>query len=567
MTSTPTLRRLLLGATTTLLLAACGGGGSSTPAPGTGNPDGNAGGPAPLADFAAMGSSARTVNLSWAPATTATTYTVERKAAGGSYLPVASVDGRNGQFLDDGLAKSTAYSYRVVAAGGGTVAEASVSTTDEDAVVTATGAPQGDAATQTVGAAGGRVATASGAIAVDVPAGAFAADTTLQLQPVGNTAPDGLGEALTLRLAARPAQPLRLTLRYDSAEDNNADAMRIAVQRSDGLWFSLPLAAVDKTTRTLQSELPLALLAPVSALKTAQDANVSLEFTVVRYLAFKLEPKAAQVEVKKTLTLVPYARVRGYDTQIGTCIERELGLTDCLMKPVLESREIPLLNSKAGFTREWNVLMIPGGNTTLGTVVPRSGSSGAVYTAPAQVPNPRSLLVSFESLHNASGRQLRLNSDVTIYDTRWQGTITAQTPVSSAGTSMLATGTVTWTLDAAASSGTTKVYRGSGDLQVQVSDDDCTVTVTPDRQPVGTDPQFVQLVVDESAVPARYTLTLVTFWPATIAATCPKGSGYTTTMSAGYGWELQGRTSTGGNIIEGTDTGIDGEVLTWRFSR
>ncbi|MFY9511248.1 MAG: fibronectin type III domain-containing protein, partial [Rubrivivax sp.] len=520
----------------------------------------------PLAQFAATGSSSRTVNLSWAPAAAETTYTVERKPAGGSYGAIANVDGRSGQFIDDGLAKSTQYSYRVVASGGSTVAEASVATTDEDGISTAVGAPQGEATTVTIGATGGRIAPAGSGIAIDVPAAALAADTAIQLQTVSNNAPDGRGDGLQLKLAARPSLPLQLSLAYDGAQDNDADGLRIAVQRSDGAWFSLPLAAIDKTTRTLKSELPLALLAPTPALKTAQDATVSLAFTIVKYLAFRLAPATARVEVKKTLDLVPHARVRGYDTQIGSCVELDIGLTGCLFTPILETREIPFTNSKAGYVREWNVNLVPGGDAVFGTVAPRN-PSGATYTAPAQAPNPDTVRVMFESRNNTSGRSVLLVAQVTVFDNRWHGTVTTETLPSDTGTWFTAIGRVTWNLDSAASSGSTRIYRPEGTIEVMVQDDDCTVTVTPGTQPVSSNTQLVELRVDESKSPAQYALKLITFWTATIAGFCPKGSGYRQTTSAGYGWELQGDVSPDGRTIEGFMFGDEGERIDWGFTR
>lgn len=563
----PVLQRLaLLAAASTLFIAGCGGGSdnSSPPPAGPGTPDA-----APLAQFAALGSSSRTVNLAWAPSASATTYAVERKSAAGAYARVALVDGRSGQFLDDGLTKSTAYSYRVVATEGSraTVAESSVTTTDEDAVVTAAGAAIGNASSSTLGAAGGRLMSADGQIAIDLPAGALAGNATAELQAVANTAPDGRGDGLKLKLSALPTQPLALTLKVDAATLPEIDGLRIAVQRSDGAWFSLPLAAVDKTAGTLQAQLPLQLLAPTTALKTAQAAgDVSIEFTIVKYLAFSLQPKAARVEVTKSLALVPYARVRGYSTQIGTCVRFDEGMEACIFQPVMETRQMPLLNTKPGFTRKWLVNLSEGGNPGDGTVVP-AGASGATYTAPAQVPEPDSVRVSFESTNQASGQTLVLSSLVTIFDNRWHGSVKTETVPSDAGTWMIAIGRVTWTLDAAASTGTDKVYRPTGTVETHVLDNDCTVTITPNTQPVSTDTRLVELKVDESKSPAQYTLKLITFWQAQVLGVCPKGSATNTTQTAGYGWELSGDVGPDGRSIEGFEFGPEGERIDWSFTR
>lgn len=557
----------LLAAASSLFLAACGGGsdsGGTAPPPAAGGAEA-----VPLAQFAAVGSSSRTVNLAWAPSATATTYAVERKAGGGSYAEVALVDGRSGQFLDDGLNKSTAYSYRVVATAGSraTVAESSVTTSDEDAVVTARGAAIGTAATSMIGTAGGRLTSADGQIAIDLPAGALAASTTAELQTVANTAPDGRGDGLHLKLSALPTQPLALTLKVDEATLNDFDGLRIAVQRADGAWFSLPLAAVDKGARTLQAQLPLQLLAPTTALKTVQAAgDISIAFTIVKYLAFSLQPKAARVEVNKSLALVPYARVRGYSTQIGSCERFDDSAEACMLQPVLETRQMVLLNNKAGYTRKWLVNLAEGGSASDGTVAP-AGTSGATYTAPAQVPAPDSVRVIFESTNQATGKTLLLSALVTVFDNRWHGSVKTETLPSDAGTWMVAIGRVTWTLDAAASSGSSKVYRPLGTIEMHVFDDDCTVTITPDTQPVSTDTRLVELKIDESKSPAQYTLKLITFWQAEMLGVCPKASTTRTTYMAGYGWELSGDVLPDGRTIEGFEFGPEGERIDWSFTR
>ena len=45
-----------------------------------------------------------------------------------------------------------------------------------------------------------------------MPAGALAADTTLRLQSIANTAPDGLADGLLLQVDGALAKPLALTV-------------------------------------------------------------------------------------------------------------------------------------------------------------------------------------------------------------------------------------------------------------------------------------------------------------------------------------------------------------------
>ena len=558
---------LLAAAASALLLAACGG--SDTPADTGTTPPPATGTPAPLAQFGAVGSSARTATLHWTPPASATTVAIERQTDGGSYTELAQVDGRSGQFLDDGLAAGRLYRYRVVATDTARtlLAEGQATTTDEEPMTSPRGAAQGDASVVPVGTAGGRLQ--AGAVAMDVPAGALPAGSSATLQRVANTAPDGRGDGLLLQLSAAPSRPLALTLQVDEAELADIDGLRVAVQRADGTWFSLPADRIDRAARTLQATLPPQLVAASTAGATAglqaAAASVSIDFTIVKYLAFSLKPKAAEVAVNGTLPLVPYARVRGYEVEIGTCERFDSGVEACIYMPMLETRQVPLLNSKPGYTRSWSVFLDEGGNATDGTVVPNTGSAGAVYTAPAVVPEPDTVWVNFESTHDASGRKLLLSSSVKITDDRWVGTMTAEDGPSIAGTTLLVTADVTWRLDRAATVGSRKVYRPEGQLSLQLTDDNCWVSATPATAPVSGDTRLVELVVDESTSPATYSARLITFWTTEILAVCPKASDQRTTEMAGYGWDVSGVVG-GSGRIEG-QTVVETARLAWSFSR
>lgn len=547
-------------------VAGCGGSGDSStdagPAP---TPT-----PAPVA-FAAVGTSASTASLAWQAPAEGGTWTVERRAAGGAWAAAGTVDARHGAFVDSGLAPDTAYDYRLLApATGGTrtVAEARATTSNEAPVRSAAGTALADATASTVGAAGGRLAAADGRIAIDVPAGAFAAGTAASVQPVSNTAPAGRGHGLRVTLGAVPAAALKLTLRHDAADDGVADGLRIAVQRPDGSWWSLPLAARDKAARTLEAVLPPAAFATgpaTAATAGAAAANVTLEFTIVAYLAFELQPPNALVKVGTTLPLKAVARVRGYDTQIGTCVELDVDLRGCLMTPVMQTREIPFTNQKAGYERQWWVNAEVGGSATDGTVRP-DGAVGAVYTAPAKVPNPDTVRVSFVSKNLATGQQVVLTSLVSIYDDSFRGMLEAVIGPSIAGTTFFAKAEVTWRLDPATSASAVKEYVAEGVLTLSVVDDDCTVTMNPTANPIESPvPANIRLTVDERTVPATYSFTLATFWNGSTTGVCPKGSA-TREGLLGYGWESSGTLKNDDTLIEGVDF-VEGGTVTWSFSR
>ena len=555
----------MLVTTALLALAACGGGSDGGSPP----PTGGSPGPDTGVQFVALGTSSHTVSLAWKAPAQATTYTVERKSGSGSYAPVATLAATAGSYVDEGLAKSTGYSYRLVTtdASAQTVGEGIAATSDEDPVVTPSGTPLDEANGKTLGAAGGQIASPDGLITLDIPAGAFAAPTEIVATATTNTAPDGRDNAVKIRIAAVPSQALTLRVKYTDAQSAEADGLRIALQRSDGSWFSLPLSQIDKATRTLSSVLPAGLLAMPhgeQAASVRNSADVSIEFTVVKYLALSLAPKQAQVSVKHTLNLVPYARVRGYETEIGTCVTLDEGVEACVMQPVMETRQVPFLNTKAGFTRGWYVFLDEGGNATDGTISP-TGSAGATYTAPQKVPDPSLVSVSFQSTNLKTGQTVVLASGVKIVDDQWVGTISAIDGPSSAGTTLITQADLIWRLDDTAGSTTSRSYRPEGTLGVVITDNDCTASVTPSVQPVSTDPQFVSLEIDDSVSPARYKLRVITFWPAVVHGSCPGGSSSRDTL-AGWGWDVQGTVSGDGNTISGSAM-QDTAKIEWSFHR
>ena len=289
------------------------------------------------------------------------------------------------EYQDSGLAPQPTYHYRVRSADGRVLASAETQTDDTDPLVTAV-APSGDElARATVGTAGGRVELADGSLLLDVDAGTFDADTEIRVARIANTAPDGVDDGLRIGLAQRPAKPLKLTLRYGDALSGDGGGLRVAVQQADGTWLALPTAH-DADTRSLATTLAPP---PATAQAQAQGARMHandltwvphVEYSTVKYRDLYLSPRSATVRIGETQQLVPYA----HTTLVEECVaggSREEGLV-CLPLTVRESREVPLLNQKDGYERQWLVEAVVGGNAALGQITPRSGAAGATYTAP-----------------------------------------------------------------------------------------------------------------------------------------------------------------------------------------
>lgn len=544
----------LLAAIGLSLLAACGGGGSSGGMPGTGATDAP---PAALA-LAAIGSSARTTSLAWTPVPGASGYTLERRTTGSTWTTIATLDAADDRYVDDGLAQETTYTYRLAARGtAATPAEQSATTSADTPLVTAAavslgGTPEaGD-----VDAAGGSVEAADGSVRVTLPAGAVAARTTVSLRRTTNPVPDGQGEGVRVHIDTLPAMPLTLTLRYDAALDADADGLGIALQRVDGSWLTLPVTAIDKAQRTLSTTIAPSMAAretagglahPASA--RAAAASVGLEFSVVKYLNFHLAPRESVVETGGTQLLVPYARTL---VAIGhICLpDEEFG---CIPMPLLDKREIPFENQKAGYTRQWFVFAEEGGAPALGTITPRA-TSGAIYQAPAQEPTPNPVIVTFRSKHLKSGRTLTLSASIRVREPVWTMTLHGVLD-QSADIGFAFSAEAVWTRVP----GSETTYQATGTQSVHVINITCTGSASPAT--VALPPGA--LTMDRSVEPARYTLDVGSLWNTVITGTCP-----------GHGTASVGMTVPGRLVVEGTvggnGTRIEGTTsqnhITWDWA-
>lgn len=536
------------------VLAACGGGGST---------DGSDAPPAGTAlTLTAHGSSAHTVSLRWSAVPGAQGYTLERRNASGHWEPIAELPAERRYHLDQGLAAQTAYAYRVAARGVPQAAPAqqSATTTDAPPLVTVPATVVAPLAQASVGAAGGSVAAPAGEATLEVPAGAFSADTTVQLESLSNTAPGALEDGvLVSTAAATPAKPLRLTLAYGEALDGSADGVGVAVQRPDGSWVSLPLVKKDRSTRRLTVELWPGLDstgAPApqgTARALAAASQAGTQFRVAKYLNLMLLPRGASVPVKGTQVLTPYARTEMLGVE-QSCLDD--GEELCIPMPVRELRALPLLNDKPGYTRQWLVEGVEGGNASFGTVAPRAGGAGAVYTAPERAPSPNPVAVSFRSRHQASGRTVELRSMITVREPVWTGIFRGVGPAVDIGFNFSIEGVWTMAPDAG------DTFHATGTQSVHVVNVTCTGFATPGT--VALPPG--QLKIDRSTSPPRYTLEVGSVWETAITGTCPGHGSATVPMTVRSTFlQLEGTVNGDGKRIEGQAL-IDGVQWDWALS-
>ena len=549
--------------TLTLLLAllgGCGGGGGSDGTPDLPPAPGN---PAPLAlDLQAAASSARSVNLRWEPVAGASAYTLERRQGDGAYQPIATLDASTLQHVDEGLAAHTDYGYRLKVAAGqrSGQAELSARTGGDAPLVTPAVTALGEPRVQTVGAAGGRIDWPEAGLRLDLPAGALPDGTALQLQRSSNTAPDGQGEGLLLRIGTtRPAQPLRLTLGYGATLASMADGLGVALQRPDGSWLALPLAGHDKAARSLSVDLPAALVTAATPAATptatpagtglAAQAAVALEYRVVRYLNSYLAPQAQTLRVGQSQLLVPYTHT---EVAIGTLCRGGDDLIPCVPVPILSTRELPILNHKPGFSRRWFVWEQEGGDASHGTVVARAGAAGAVYTAPARVPTPKNLPVSLRSVNLATGQSQVSTALMTIVEPVWRGNFNASISTPGGDIGFQISGEASFRIDPA-----TGRYQQAGMQTVTVLNFGCSGSVAPASQPLP--PGLLEL----DAASGRYRLVAGSAWDAVVTASCP-GQG-----SSSVAWRIpgelqaEGQLSANGRVMQGIQ--VQG-ALAWDWS-
>jgi len=541
-------RRLLalLGATL-FLLAGCGGGaGGGTTTPDTPAP------PNPTIALTARSSSATHAAVSWSGGSAGTPLRLERRAGdGGDYGLVASVDSGAGLWLDGGLSADTAYAYRLSRADGSVAATASTRTGTDAALTTAAPEAVGAALALPFTSATSRLSAADGSLQLDLPAGSFAQAGTATLQPTTNPLPDGVGPGLTLSLPERPARALTLSLRYgadESADDVTAD--RIALRQADGSWWLLPLLAHDEAKRLLQVSLPpsswvaqptaKALQARATATATAPSVKAEL----VRVKAHKLVPAAATVRVLGRQRFVPVSIYQMSDTD--DCEGEEL----CVPSIVMRDVTVPVLNTKAGFQRQWTLEGSATPDASLGTLAAEP-QSGVVYTAPAQVPATNPLTLRFRSVNSANGRRLVLSASIRVAEDAWVGRLNAH--IGTEGQGGLVEVDTRWTLDAAQSTVTRRVYRPSGTATHDyfLANSPCQHTVSPRQVTLAQARSSGQLVVDESTTPPHYTLDLATIWDATLTASCPGGT-TSGPYPGGHLWSAEGSVANG--RITGSDT-------------
>jgi hypothetical protein len=251
------------------------------------------------------------------------------------------------------------------------------------------GTPIGAIVSAVIDSTGGTLSSADGAIAIDVPAGAFDAPRTVSIQEITNTAHGANGRAYRISPEGlhTPA-PMTIRFRYTDNDlfGTALPFMSIAYQDANRLWRVYKSPAVNAADKTL-------------AVQTDHFSDWSMVAGV------QLLPKSARVRTGDSLELLVVHCESEPETESDDELVVPLVLHECKPSP---------LNAFA--SRNWSVNGTVGGSARFGTVVahPDRASGKATFTAPTSKPTPNVVAVSAQH-ELIDGLQL-LVSNITIED-------------------------------------------------------------------------------------------------------------------------------------------------------
>lgn len=378
-------------------------------------------------------------------------------------------------------------------------AETSVSHFKPKYVPTEKGTNTGTAATQTIDSNGGKVSSADGRIDVTIPAGVFTTATQVTIQPITNTAPNGLGVGYRLLPEGTTfSQPATVTFHLDQVQAAGIGSAFVISQHADGLWYSQPHQVRDSSAATV-------------SVPAKHFSDWTLATTVL------LKPQKTRVKASQTAnftaTIITTKDVDTGDPELAN----PLG-DDEVTVPTEEN----LTNQLAHSTPSWQVNGVNGGTDTFGHVSDSNMTGN--YKAPSVPPKPSEVTVS---LTVALGKtKVVAPANATIYD---QETWSGSSHVTLAdGTVIDSTFVFAETSDDGHGHVKFNVQTGTVHAQPPVTlPNGCSLKVSPKDYQIGPKDGFMTATYDlgrggESPMVAG---TGTTVWLATYTTDCPNGSG------------------------------------------
>lgn len=310
---------------------------------------------------------------------------------------------------------------------------------------TAVGVASGVPVSATIGAAGGSVGTPDGKVALNIPAGALAADTVITIQPITNKAHGGMGLGYRLTPDGQTfAQPVELKFAYTDQDLGGSDPeiLGAAFQTAEGFWEWFGTPSFDKVAKTV-------------SVNTTHFTDTSM------VPGYRLMPLSKTIKVKESLPM----QVEFCYAPKSSADQKRLGMK--CDNADSEANELPFF-----MITEWSVNGVLGGNGSVGTI---SGNGpSATFTAPATMPSPNPVAVSANVNFVGKDKTLVV-SNITIIDpTAYEGTVHF-TESNGAGIEITqGVASVAWTLfdDSLG----VRVYKPTGTISAVVTPTDCDPT-------------------------------------------------------------------------------------------
>jgi hypothetical protein len=397
---------------------------------------------------------------------------------------------------------------------------------------TAVGSPDGNATSQTIGAAGGSVMSEDSTLTVTIPAGALSSDTLITVQPITNTAWGGVGKGYRLTPHGLHFNvPVSLAFKV-APEDLASTApafLDVAVQDAQGFWYILKNRAYDDVARVITVTTP----------HFSDYSNVD---------GWQILPASATTAPLGTVDLT----VKGCDIEEYTDPEGYLAwrVAGCF-ELVFEDEHLS----------NWSVNGVKGGSAATGTVVATGTGNYAQltqarYTAPASVPLSNPVAVSIAVAYKRD--RYLLVSNITIAGD-FKGDVTRVTGSGAVGEK--AEWHMSW-----ASSGSyddVETFTGAGTLDYTPQTLPCPHhTFEPTSVPVSS----AYMIIDRRTVPYTVTVAISADWDVHECDDC-NGNEICTDYHFQHGFSDggTGTISADGKTISG-DYHDDGSGEDWTYS-
>lgn len=254
--------------------------------------------------------------------------------------------------------------------------------------VTEVGKPTGPMTTQTIGPSGGTLSSSDGRLTLTIPAGALSRETVLTVEPVENTAPNGVGRGYHFGPAGTQfVKSATWTYRYEPEEINgiSTEAVAMVMQKPDHTWRFTQGAKVDPATQTITSTIH----------------HFSWFSMVTQY---RLMPEAAKVLVytKKEFDVQYLNTKEGFEHyEEHTGSDDDLLAPDPVVAPVNSIKSVTLNGKESG------------GDAGRVSVLRQRDKAILEYQAPDQVPKTNPVALTVEIQHKGKA-QFLLTSAVNV---------------------------------------------------------------------------------------------------------------------------------------------------------